>query len=297
MTVALKVVIGIASADRRQQLGLTLAQLRKQRTLPDRIVVCPKGADDYDERSAAAFPCPVDVVRGAAGLCAQRNAILRTCRSADILIFLDDDFYPASDYVERVVELFLQHSEIVIATHHPLLDGASGPGISHERALSALEALERSPPSAKGTRAIGGAYGCNMALRLATVFDNELWFDENLPLYGWLEDLDFSHRLARHGRVVECALLRGVHLGTKRGRSSGIRLGYSQIANPIYMLRKGSLSPAHAFKQMAKNVAKNSLRALKPEPWVDRRGRLKGNALAVGDLLRGQLHPQKAARL
>ena len=35
-------------------------------------------------------------------------------------------------------------------------------------------------------------------------------------------------------------VLRGVHLGNKRGRVSGLRFGYSQIANPIYLLQKGT---------------------------------------------------------
>jgi len=297
MTRAPRIVIGIASADRREQLRLTLAQLARQHTRPERIVICPASTDDYDPASAAPLRCPVQVVRAARGLCAQRNAILRACRSADLLIFLDDDFYPAADYVARASQLFARHSDIVVATHHPALDGASGPGVSHEQALSALRAIESAPVLANSTKPISGAYGCNMVLRLRPVFENALWFDENLPLYGWLEDLDFSHRLARHGRVVECAALRGVHLGSKRGRSSGIRLGYSQIANPIYMLQKGSLSLAYALEQMARNVVKNSVRSLKPEPWVDRWGRLKGNAIALGDLLTGQLHPGRVTTL
>jgi GT2 family glycosyltransferase len=291
-----KVVIGIASADRREQLGLTLAQIARQSVLPARVVVCPAGVGDYDEEDSRMLACPVEVVRAARGLCAQRNAIMRACTGADILIFIDDDFYPARDYVERVLELFAANGDIVVATHHPALDGAVGPGVPHDEAVRALASLEQTRPL-RGTRPIAGAYGCNMALRLAAVFQNALWFDENLPLYGWLEDLDFSHRLARHGRVVECGALRGVHLGTKRGRTSGVRLGYSQIANPIYMLRKGSLSTAFALKQILKNMTSNCLRSLAPEPWVDRRGRLKGNALAFGDLVNGELHPQKAAAL
>lgn len=296
MTLPLKVVIGIASANRRQQLALTLGQLARQRALPERVVICPASPEDYDDHGAPGLACPVEVVRSARGLCAQRNAILRACGNADVLIFLDDDFYPAQDYVERVAEIFAAQPDIVVTTHHPTLDGATGPGVSHEQAVAELRVLEPTQPE-KGIRPIDGAYGCNMALRLATVFENGLWFDENLPLYGWLEDLDFSHRLACYGRVVECGQLRGVHLGTKRGRASGVRLGYSQIANPVYMLQKGTLSPGYALEQMAKNLAKNMLRALEPEPWIDRQGRLKGNLLALGDLLKGQLHPQKAATL
>ncbi|WP_367715613.1 hypothetical protein AB2N04_16470 [Nitratireductor sp. GISD-1A_MAKvit] len=131
-----------------------------------------------------------------------------------------------------------------------------------------------------------------MAVRMSTVRGYGLRFDENLPLYGWLEDVDFSRQIARHGRIVRSPRLHGVHLGTKTGRTSGVRLGYSQIANPFYLMRKRTMSPGQAAPQIARNLAANALRALYPEPWVDRRGRLVGNIRAVGDLMRGRLAPQ-----
>ena len=96
-----------------------------------------------------------------------------------------------------------------------------------------------------------GAYGCNMIARFSAMPD--IRFDENLPLYGWLEDLDFSARLRTKGRVVEASRCVGVHLGVKNGRSPGRQIGYSHIANPLcHLARKGSnrLAPrAHHGRQ------------------------------------------------
>jgi GT2 family glycosyltransferase len=64
---------------------------------------------------------------------------------------------------------------------------------------------------------------------------NDVMFDERLPLYGWQEDVDLSRRLAAFGTVVKVPAARGVHLSVKLGRNSGVRLGYSQIANPLYL--------------------------------------------------------------
>jgi hypothetical protein len=86
-------------------------------------------------------------------------------------------------------------------------------------------------------------YGCNMAPRLVPLHRHSLRFDEDLPLYGWLDDVDLCRRLSAYGRIVKNWNMIGVHLGTKRGRTAGIRLGYSQIANPIYLRRKGTLRP------------------------------------------------------
>lgn len=142
-----------------------------------------------------------------------------------------------------------------------------------------------------------GTYGCNMAFRMEPVRRHGILFDENLPLYGWQEDLDFSRRLADHGTVVMSNGLRGVHLGAKFGRTSGVRLGYSQIANPIYLIRKGTITRKHAIGLMRRNLTANLMRSFRPEPWVDRRGRLKGNMLAVVDLLMRRISPLRILQI
>jgi hypothetical protein len=297
MAAVFNVAVGIATAGRREQLTLTLEQLARQRHLPEKLFVCPAAPIDFDSAVVEQLPFPVEVVSAARGLCAQRNAILRACSGADLLFLFDDDFYPARDYIERALELFAAEPSIVIATHHPELDGATSSGVSHEEALRALSSFDETSVSEPSTSETYAGYGCNMVVRLAPVRAHQLWFDENLPLYSWLEDVDFSRQLSPHGRIVVYSALRGVHLGTKRGRTSGVRLGYSQIANPVYMLKKGSLSHRVALGQIARNVAKNTLRAFWPEPWVDRVGRVRGNAIAVAHLVTGQLHPLKAAKL
>ncbi|HSW22479.1 MAG TPA: glycosyltransferase, partial [Burkholderiaceae bacterium] len=273
-----------------------LAQLARQDTKPQRIVVCPAGPDDYDPAAAPPVGCPIDVLPGPRGLTLQRNRILESCTDIDVLVFLDDDFYPALDYVHQVNALFSTRPEIVVATNHPVCDGATGPGISHERAIQILKRSQRSqqPWSLKSTY---GGYGCNMALRVAPALAHDVRFDVNLPLYGWLEDIDFSRRMAAHGRIVNCSSLLGVHLAIKHGRTSGLRVGYSQVANPLYLLRKGSLSPTYSLRHLSRNVAKNLLRVAHPEPWVDRRGRLRGNFIAFGDLLLGRLDPRRIHHL
>jgi hypothetical protein len=136
-----------------------------------------------------------------------------------------------------------------------------------------------------------------MVVRVAAAATDAVRFDENLPLYGWLEDVDFSRRLAHHGAVVRAGALRGVHLGVKRGRQSGLRLGYSQIANPLYLIAKRSMRGDRALALMLRNLAMNLARSLSPEPYVDRRGRLAGNVAALRDLLGLRLHPENVLKL
>lgn len=292
----LNVGIGIATAGRSDQMKLTLAQLQRLDPAPSLVVVCPATEADFVD-NIAEYDLPIRVVSGNRGSCPQRNAILRAATHLDVIVFMDDDFYPATDYLAHVEQLFRSHPEVVAATNHPELDGATGPGIPEAVAAAEIAHLLPVPFSHAVLTPTYGAYGCNMSIRMSTVLSQGLAFDETLPLYGWLEDIDFSRQLSRHGLTMKCSTLRGVHLGTKAGRTPGRRLGYSQVANPAYLWRKGSVSGVFAIKHAAKNMAMNLAKSVAPEPWVDRRGRLTGNLLALRDIARGIVDPLRAKHL
>jgi hypothetical protein len=74
-------------------------------------------------------------------------------------------------------------------------------------------------------------------------------------------------------------------------------LGYSQIANPVHLVRKGTFTFRRALFQMARNVAMNLCFSFTPEPYVDRRGRLRGNLTALKDLVLGRVHPERILTL
>lgn len=289
-------VVGIATLGRREILATTIELLAHQTRLPDRLLICSVSPDDINDEVISRFPASTTIVKGTIGSSAQRNIILLAAGGADIVVFFDDDFFAAPDYLANLEDIFLAHPDVVAATGVLLADGIQGPGLSVERGLEILRSGAASGGSAELVECYG-TYGCNMAFRTAPITSNNILFDESLPLYGWQEDIDFSLRLAPHGRIVKAANLSGVHLGIKLGRTSGVRFGYSQIANPIYLLRKGTMSRKHALRLMWRNVAANLVRSLRPEPWIDRKGRLKGNFLALIDFANGRIAPSRILHL
>ncbi|WP_244493043.1 glycosyltransferase family 2 protein [Aureimonas sp. AU20] len=291
------VFVAIVTSGRAAVLNETLRYLGRQTSLPERVFVCPAQPADFTFPSDERLPFAVEVVTSPQGACVQRNAILDqlTGETSGAVLFLDDDFFPRADYVAETAALFQLHPDIALATGTVLADGAPGPGLTVADAIETLAADTLHPE--EDLQPVYNGYGCNMAVRLDTVNRRTLRFDTELPLYAWLEDVDFSRRLATDGRLVQSTRLRGVHMGVKRGRSSGLRLGYSQIANPWYLMRKRTMRPDLAAKQALRNIAANLAKVGKPEPWVDRRGRVKGNLLALRDLLRGRLHPKNILML
>jgi polysaccharide biosynthesis transport protein len=288
----LVIAIGIPTANRVSILAEVLPHIEAQRRKPDHVYVCAPDPADIPEATLAALSVPATAIVAERGLCRQRNRILAEAAHADIVLFLDDDFLLAPGYLHALERVFLGDPSIVMCTGRVEADGILGAGFTTAEGLVFLNGDQGDTTDAgHSPRPAYSAYGCNMAVRLAAAQAAGARFDEALPLYGWLEDFDFSRQMAAQGRIVRSDSTRGVHLGTKVGRSPGMRLGYSQIANPVYLLRKKTMTPRHALIQMARNIAANIARVPRPEPWVDRRGRLKGNIRAIADLLSGRLKP------
>ena len=291
----LKISVGIATAGRQTILRETVRHLSLQTRPPDALIICPLPSDGVDAAMFSDFPAPTSVVTGPSGLCAQRNRILAAAQDTDIIVFFDDDFLAAPDYLATVESIFSVHADVTGVTGHLLADGIHGPGLSVNQGLELLHSAQPGPLADFEPRA--GTYGCNMAFRMAPNRANQMRFDENLPLYGWQEDIDFSLRQSPFGRTLKCNRLIGVHLGVKSGRASGVRFGYSQIANPIYLIHKGTMSWRHAKMLMWRNLAANLIRSFYPEPWIDRKGRLKGNMIALADAVSSRLSPSRILQL
>jgi hypothetical protein len=266
-----------------------LPEIGKQTRPPDHVLVCGTQSSDFPEPPGIVG---VEYLVGAPGLPHQRNAILNAIHDYDVVLFLDDDFLMAPRYIEATLAVLQSEPAVVVTTGALIADDARGPGLSMEQAEDLIEAHAYSELVGGSDPAKHG-YGCNMALRLEPVFANDLRFDERLPLYGWSEDIDFTHRLGRYGGIAKVRGAQGVHLGVKSSRTPGRRLGYSQVANPIYLFGKGSYSFGRAFRSVGRNLLANAVHAVRPEPFIDRRGRLNGNAVAFADLLRGRLSPER----
>jgi glycosyltransferase involved in cell wall biosynthesis len=293
----MQVVVAIATTGRREVLSLVLRSLADQTRRPDLLILCPAvPKDDLDDTVLPELPFRSQVVTCApAGLTRQRNAILREVKGDGVVVFFDDDFVPAPSFLAECEKAFEARPDMAMLTGEVLADGVYTPGIPFEEALATL-AADR-PPAEPVIDDIYNCYGCNMALRPELARSGGVEFDEDLPLYGWLEDVDFSRRMASLGRIMKTTACRGVHLATKKGKGSGRRLGYSQVANPFYLWRKQTMSPSRAAVQAGRNIAANLSKVWRPEPWVDRRGRIVGNVAAFADLLSGRLDPRKISSM
>lgn len=299
----MKSFVVVATKGRTAQLSTLLDFLQCQ-TAPAEFTVIV-GAGEADIAGVSAHPLAkngraVAVVSPCPGSSSQRNYGLELLEQRGLLTnsnffcaFFDDDFRMDADWL-RLAALRFTAGGIAGLTGMVLGDGVKNGGYGEDYALALLSGDV--PPEehwASGflERDTGSVYGCNMAFS-DTVIRN-VHFDENLPLYAWQEDHDYAGQARKFGRVIYFPNCRGVHLGTQSGgRMHGLPFGYSQIANPIYLMRKGTMEPKWTFKFVTRALISNTLHSLGRTKQVDYRGRLRGNVTAIVDLLRRRLNPR-----
>ncbi len=283
----MRVFVVVATVGRASLTSQTVARLASQTRPPDGVLVVGAGPEDVAGVGGGELPLKVELAKK--GSCSQRNHALDAIENeCDLIAVFDDDFVPALDFLAQAEAFFTARPDVVGVNGHLLADGAQGPGIPLKEACHLVESHSR-----RGTaeQPLQSLYGCNMVLRASAI--RGLRFDENLPLYGWQEDVDFTYRLRAEGPLLKIGSLVGVHMGVKVGRTPGKKLGYSQIANPLYLLKKRTIPRKLAAKLLIKGPLANLVKVFRPEPYIDRRGRLFGNLIAIRDLLFGRIDPRR----
>ena len=291
-TGCLSVAVVFATRGRPSVLAQVVELLANQRRSPDKVVVSCVTPTDVGSLLDAPH---VDIVYGPPGAAQQRNTALEYLAGRfDVVVFFDDDFVPREDWLEAAVRVFENWPDVVALTGTVAQDGIKGPGLSVPYALSVLSRTVQTDQLDVRERAV--PYGCNMAFRTAALAG--MRFDPRLIRYSWLEDRDLGMALINRGlRSVQVSTAVGVHLGAKGARMPGRMLGYSQVINPLYLWRKGTMTAGEVAGHIGRNMASNLGRALVPEPWIDRRGRLLGNLAGLVDAARGRLDPERAERI
>jgi glycosyltransferase involved in cell wall biosynthesis len=268
---------------RKKSVGETVESIVRQADIPDQIIVSASGPEDVDP-DLAKNP-RVQLVFGPRGITLQRNRGIDALNpKAEIVCMLDDDVELPEDYFSCVKRLLETRPEIV---------GFSGSVMTvdhktREEAKKILLQWKGEDRFEEGKIGIG----CSMNVRRWVL--EKVRFDERLALYGRLEDADFAARtfpLGKQGTYFAC---RVAHLMEKQGRLPGKAYGFSQVMNPYYLWRKGSMP---SFWEVVRAhwwiaLGSNTWGMVRPRRPIDHWGRLRGNFLALWFILRGRIEPE-----
>lgn len=294
----MKTAVILSSMGRAQVLHETVMALHRQTVPPMTIIVSVCNTESI-LRDTADLPATT-IVKAPCGLTKQRNTGLAAAPSAaEYVLFLDDDAELAPNYLASMEDLFDNRPGVAAASACIVIDGLQeGHVLSREEAVTAIQRHRAEHKTKPGE----GLSGCNLFVRRQIA--DSVRFDERLPLFGWLEDFDFSIRCRPHGMVVWNLDTCVAHLGMQRfGRERGFLVGYAHIANAYYLWQKGvipsfgMLLKAFWLPTFARTFRGLLRRFFSRNPvWrsaFDHPGRLRGNAQALLDAARHRLRPER----
>jgi len=294
-----RITVILCTLNRAAVLHDTVLSILAQTVPIEEILI---GTPQPQSVQAATLSLPrIRLIETRLGLPVQRNACLdQVAPGMDLIAFVDDDMEFCGDYFERMVQLFDANPEVTAASGRLLHDGGIDSPIDRASAATMCRNAETQPSAdSRAFEPKAYAYGCNMVFRAQEI--RGLRFDEELPLYAWLEDSDFSHRVVagRSLGSVTCLQAIAVHLGWQGGRVAGIKLGFSQIVNPFYLWRKSrTFSLPHIIVQFwLRCLVGNFLGTIHGPEIEDRPGRLRGNFKGLWHVLQGRCDPKMAIQL
>lgn len=293
-----KTAIIIATKNRPEILGQTLQSIRRQTWPAAYIYVSVSSLNDAPAGDCAAG---VTTLVGPLGGSAQRNTGIRQVPlNVRYMAFFDDDMELHPSYLQNAVSFLEKNSDVVAISGMLLADG----DISRERARTFIEqdTTWTREPSLRDRGPYHLLYACNAVVRSGPL--RQTLFDENLPLYSYGEDYELSLRLKKFGRVGRLSNAVAVHLQTQTARVSGKRYGYAMVANDWYFIRKGVCHLAAPWsyvrfllvivlKRLCFNLRDALSGRLQRDPW----GQIRGNLLAVIDIICGRSSPSRILEL
>lgn len=288
------VSVVIASFGRPRVLHETVLSILDQELKPEEIMISVPGSEHVDPRTLT-LPS-VRCIESPKGSCVQRNRGVRALtRPVEVVVFFDDDVELDRRYLAVIADEFGRNPDLMAANGHLIADGGPTQRFTRQQARDMLSdrAIQHPIDHDRWLIDSGRIHGCHFAVRRA-VFDH-LVFDERMPLYGWLEDVDFGRSCRKFGRVGCIGGARVVHLAERGGRTSGVRFGFSQVMNPAYLRSKGNFSLGECLRNWRLALASNLAGTLMLNRM--KRERLIGNLMALGLLMRGRIEPERISRM
>lgn len=281
----------IPTKDRPDDLHKLFVSLRAQTEAPRQIVIVDGSETPVQELVAAFQGLPLTYVREyPPSLARQRNAgIAALADDVTVAGYLDDDLELAPDATEEMLTFWNAAG--------PDVGGAAFTIVNQplrNRGISLLSDLFLLNGPAQG-KVLSSGFATSIQPRDATLRTDwlyggaTLWrrevfeacrYDEWYIGHGYLEDLDYSYRVAQHYQLYVVAPARCWHWPRPVRMEQNLTLGRQQILNRVYFVRKigrfnSVLFVWAMFGQLLKNLCE-TLVTRSPAGWLRFRGNLRG---------------------
>lgn len=202
----------ICTRNRAEDLSVALASLGRQTRPADQITIVDSSdgpqARAIVEADAHSGTLPMRYFHTEPGLPLQRNFGLRRA-IGDIVHFIDDDVVLGPHYLEELASTFDSFGDELVGAgglidstgpRHPRMWWRAAMLDSRRQGVVLPSGFNVIVTDASEVTNVEWLSGCSMAYR-RFIFE-QIEFDEGLAGYALMEDVDFSFRAARLGRLV-----------------------------------------------------------------------------------------------
>ena len=247
---SLPVSVVVCTYERAESLKRFLKSLQAQTSLPREIIIVDASRTDHAEQVLAEFEDLLlsgrlryfRVDNHYRGLTKQRNFALRHVTSP-LVAFFDDDVVLEPYTLRELVQVFERDKNRNVVGVGAYLGPHQIDRIWRLRKIlgivpslkpgryygSGMSTPRWFPDDGKDLVEVDWLPGCAMAWRTEVVQKEE--FYGGFPGYAQGEDLEFSLRAKRYGRLVICKKARAKHLHDPSGRPDMYKKGYMELWN------------------------------------------------------------------
>lgn len=203
---------------------------------------------------------------------------------SEIVAFIDDDVILNNDFFYLIEMIYQKDSEKVIAGLGGFVIGEDedyGPFNKKPVIISGMELYD--------TKSL---YGCNMTFRKDIT--GKIKFDENLTLYAFLEDQDYSLAANQYGKVVRTKQAKLKHLRVNEGRISEKKFGFALLGNTYYVMKKHHEPDVKIYVNLGKQICIRFIRAI----FIKKsRHIFEGSLIALIQIFSGKFSPQNIIKV
>lgn len=252
--------VAVCTYKRAQSVARFLNSLQDQEHKPHTLIIVDASPDDATQQAIRNYE-DIEQLAGCLlyfrvtgqlkGLTRQRNFALRRA-TTDLVAFFDDDIVLLPGCLNEM-EMVYRSSESGIAGVGGFVQNESSDVALSWRlqlALGMISSLQPGKYHRSGnitpwsflrptSETVEGDFLPGCAMLWKTVIAREVGFNDSFDRYALGEDLDFSLRASRKGKLVVAGAARILHLHEQSGRPDPFRLGYMEVYNRYHIQRRG----------------------------------------------------------
>lgn len=275
----------IITKDRAEDIEKALHSLSRQTRSVDQLVIVDSGSDRTAESVQAFekdFAGKVDYLRSEPGMVRQRNVGIPVC-DRDVVFMFDSDVELAPECIAKVMAVYEADTDGELAGVAPRVRVRNPPTLLSSlyrfmfllpRQNGSGRLLPSGLPSftwyaqTNGIHPVEVFSGCAQSYRLAVLREN--LYDEFFYARFYLDDIDYSYRASKLGRLLcePAAVL--MHWEAPSTREAQPTIAEMQVANHAYFFKKHMPSdPFHWLCFLWSDLGISLLRILKrPSPAI-----------------------------